>query len=98
MQSGETGGTIALTCSTAKTHGAHFMTSSGRYEDTITLQEVPAGDYVLEWIDPSTGAVKHMKPHDGGGDLVLKTPPYAVDVALRMGRKASARQLRSTIR
>ena len=70
--------------------GAHFMLSSGAYEDTITMKGVPAGDYVLEWVDPSTGTTKQTeaKTH-GGGDLALKTPPYAVDVALRMRRKAS---------
>jgi hypothetical protein len=64
------------------------MLSSGAYEDT--MKGVPAGDYVLEWVDPSTGTTKQTEAiTHGGGDLALKTPPYAVDVALRMRRKAS---------
>jgi hypothetical protein len=57
----------------------------GDYRDTITLQDVPAGEYTVEWINPSDGALRiRTTIRHAGGPLALDTPRYTVDVALRM--------------
>ncbi len=71
--------------------GAHFVANPGNYRDSFTLKAIPAGRYRLEWMDPMTGAIRESKRlHFHGGDLRLTTPPYSLDVALRM-RATSAR-------
>jgi hypothetical protein len=65
--------------------GAHFVATPGSYRDTLTLKAVPAGTYQLEWVDPVSGVVTASEAvRWGGGDLALTTPPYFIDVALRM--------------
>jgi Protein of unknown function (DUF4038) len=65
--------------------GAHFVATPGTYRDSVTLKAVPAGSYRLEWIDPVSGGVRASETvRWGGGDLALTTPPYSIDVALRM--------------
>ncbi len=59
----------------------------GNYQDEVTFNTIPAGTYRLEWIDPVTGAVKHTETRTHpGAKFVLKTPPYTMDLALRMRR------------
>ena len=71
--------------------GAHFFTTPGAYEDTLSVKGVPAGEYVIEWINPSTGAVTRTETKNhGGGDLKLTTPAYTLDIAMRMRRGAAA--------
>jgi hypothetical protein len=64
-----------------------FDVTPGRYNDTVVLGGVPAGTYLAEWIDPSTGSTVRadVQPHVGG-DLELATPGYSLDIALRMVR------------
>jgi hypothetical protein len=66
--------------------GAHFVATPGRYRDTLTLRAVPPGRYRLEWVDPAKGtAIASARTlRWSGGDLTLSTPPYTLDVALRM--------------
>ena len=65
--------------------GAHFVATPGSYRDTLTLRTVPPGRYRLEWIAPAAGAVVGAETIDwAGGDLRLTTPPYTLDLALRM--------------
>jgi hypothetical protein len=65
--------------------GAHFVATPGTWRDTVTLKAVPAGRYRLEWVDPVSGGVRASDTvRWGGGDLALTTPPYFIDVALRM--------------
>ncbi len=65
--------------------GAHFVATSGSYRDTVTLKAVPAGSYRREWVDPVSGGVRASDTlRWGGGDLALTTPPYSLDVALRI--------------
>jgi hypothetical protein len=65
--------------------GAHFVSTPGNYQDAFTIKDVPAGDYRLEWIRPKTGEVIDVKMLGwSGGDLVLTTPAYSLDIALRM--------------
>jgi len=65
--------------------GAHFVATPGTYRDTVTLKDVPAGSYRLEWVEPVSGVVRASETvRRGRGDLALTTPPYAIDIALRM--------------
>lgn len=65
--------------------GAHFVATPGRYRDTLTLKAVPSGSYRLQWTDPQTGAAVGAETIAWrGGDLELRTPEYALDVALRL--------------
>ena len=74
-----------------KEWGAHFVGVPGQYRDQITLAAVPAGHYRLEWVDPTTGqVVRSDVVNVSGGDLVLSTPSYALDIALRMTRGADS--------
>ena len=46
---------------------------------------VPAGTYRAEWLNPETGQIdKDEKVDHPGGNLLLSSPPYARDVALRL--------------
>jgi hypothetical protein len=65
--------------------GAHFAAKPGSYRDTLTLNAVPAGTYLLEWIDPATGAVLSWDDvRWAGGDLTVTTPVYSIDTVLWM--------------
>jgi hypothetical protein len=65
--------------------GAHFMSSPGNYRDSLTLNEIPAGIYLKEWIDPASGkTISSETLNWKGGNLPVTTPPYSVDIALRM--------------
>jgi hypothetical protein len=67
--------------------GAHFVASPGSYRDGFTLRGVPAGRYGFEWVEPSSGRVVASFPLVWtGGNLAVKTPPYSLDVALRVRR------------
>ena len=71
--------------------GAHFVATPGSYRDAFTLKAIPAGRYRLDWVEPMSGVIKESKRLNWrGGDLLLTTPAYALDVALRM-RATSAR-------
>ena len=65
--------------------GAHFIPYPGNYTDSLKINDIPPGDYFLEWIDPSKGSVKDsQKIYWKGGDLLLKTPSYSLDLAMRI--------------
>jgi hypothetical protein len=65
--------------------GAHFIPVSGNFQDTISLNNIPAGKYQMDWIDPTSGIVKGTeKLNWTGGQLVLKTPEYLMDIAMLM--------------
>jgi hypothetical protein len=68
--------------------GAHFIPLPGKYRDTITLNDVPLGAYLLEWIYPSSAEIKRSEKLDwSGGKLVLNTPEYFLDLAMKMRRR-----------
>ena len=59
---------------------------SGAYQEDL-LVKLPAGRYRVDWIAPATGAVLESRhiTHDGG-NRILKTPKYEIDIALRIKR------------
>ena len=65
--------------------GCSFVPKPGNYGDTLTINSVPASAYKVEWIDPSSGALKGSESLNWeGGNLKLSTPPYTLDIALRL--------------
>ncbi len=57
----------------------------GTYQDTMVVNSVPAGSYVLEWVNPSDGSVISQKTYQwSGGNLELISPEYSLDIAMRM--------------
>ena len=68
--------------------GAHFVPQNGNYQDTVILNQVPAGEYDTEWLEPSNGQIiKSETLSSGGGKVTLATPGYQLDIALKMTRK-----------
>ena len=67
--------------------GSSFVPEHDNYLDTLTINTIPSGSYLAEWIDPTSGEVKgseHVSCE--GGNLKLITPPYSLDIALRIVR------------
>ena len=60
----------------------------GDYEEHLTL-DLPAGNYLAEWVNPSTGE-SLATGMLAGGRSTLTTPRHAVDVALRIKRRRSS--------
>jgi hypothetical protein len=56
------------------------------FADTVSV-EIPSGTYSIQWINPATGAAndsitrKHIQ-----GELILQTPRYQTDIALKIDR------------
>ena len=67
--------------------GAAYTVTPGQYKETLVLS-LPPGNYKAEWIDPASYSVlatdefKHS-----GATRSMDTPPYTVDVALRIKRE-----------
>lgn len=56
----------------------------GKFRDAFLL-EAPAGNYVVEWLDPESGKTLSSEKHlNKAGSLKLETPEYARDIALRV--------------
>jgi hypothetical protein len=68
-------------------YGGFYSPAPGSYREALTL-EVPPGAYLVEWVDPVSGKILESQSvaHDGGG-LVLHTPGYTIDIALRILKK-----------
>lgn len=66
-------------------HRVHmYVVHPGLYQDAITI-DLPSGDYALEWHDPEQGIViKRDQFRHNGGKLTLRTPPYRIDIALKI--------------
>jgi hypothetical protein len=64
---------------------------TGNFRDTLRLDATP-GKYRIEWVDPSSGVVAESSLKDwAGGNLVLVTPEYRCDIALRIKGIADSR-------
>ena len=47
--------------------------------------EDPPGSYRAEWVNPASGTVIETKDYkSSGAELILVTPKYLTDIALRM--------------
>ena len=54
---------------------------------TLAL-ELPAGNYRSEWVNTLTGVIQQRDGHSHqGGRLVLASPTFAEDIALRVERR-----------
>ena len=68
-----------------KEWGCSFVPVHGTFNDTLTIREMPEGSYKIVWSDPAAAKVLstvHKKCK--GGDMLLLTPPYSLDIALRI--------------
>jgi hypothetical protein len=67
-------------------HGENYVVLPGNYQHELVLR-LPPGTYQADWVDPATGKVLRTdrlpNQHD---DQTLATPPYPVDIALRVKR------------
>jgi hypothetical protein len=61
-----------------------YIVHPGNYRNDILLN-LPDGEYMGEWVDPATGSIQKAEIADAGaGKKKLTTPPYSVDIALRI--------------
>jgi len=69
--------------------GGSYMVVPGNYREDLVVR-IPAGHYHAEWVDPETGSVLASEDlvHEGG-DRVLKTLAYKIDIALSLKRVAA---------
>ena len=81
-------GNTAKVYALAQPGKAYAVYVDGGSPGTTLLCEVPAGRYHAEWINPLTGEVdKSEDVSHAGGTLVLASPAYSEDVALRLVRQ-----------
>jgi hypothetical protein len=68
--------------------GSNFVPKPASACDTLTINDVPAASYSVEWTDPASGALKSSADLKWkGGDLKLTTPVYSLDIVLRVIKK-----------
>ncbi|MFZ5831482.1 MAG: alpha/beta hydrolase [Planctomycetota bacterium] len=57
----------------------------GNYREAVTIKDVPARSYFVEWVNPADGTiVESTNIRHAGGNLSLPTPLFTIDIALRM--------------
>jgi len=68
----------------SRTDNVKYIVLPGSYQDALRLRLAP-GSYRAEWVEPATGQVTGAEAfrHDGG-ERVIVSPVYAVDIALRI--------------
>jgi hypothetical protein len=65
--------------------GANFVPKPGNYMDTLTLNDIPEGNYLVRWFNPVTGAIMGAEKQNWqGGNFTVTTPPYSLDIALKI--------------
>jgi hypothetical protein len=65
---------------------SRFNADLNWFTDSLTI-DVPPGTYRVEWINPASGALIEASSREcKGGNCLLQTPRYYVDIALRMRR------------
>jgi hypothetical protein len=63
-----------------------YIATPGNYRESLVL-DLPAGNYRVDWVDPAQGSViRSENVNHAGGTRTLATPPYHVDIALRILR------------
>jgi hypothetical protein len=61
-----------------------FNVNPDWYQDSVSIN-FPSGTFKIEWLNPSTGQLIDSYSKTGeGGNLILQTPLYKTDIALRM--------------
>jgi hypothetical protein len=69
---------------------SRFNVKTGLFRDAITINVLP-GKFKIEWISPSTGELIDSSLITWkGGRLILPTPRYNFDIALKMSRVNNA--------
>lgn len=64
--------------------GASYTVVPGDYQEELVVR-LPPGDYHAEWVEPETGKVLgNEELAHKGGNKILKTPIYKVDLALKI--------------
>jgi hypothetical protein len=67
--------------------GGSYKVTPGRYREDLVLA-LPAGSYVLSWVDPATGeVVGSLKFQHAGGNRTVSTPEHSVDLAVGIKRR-----------
>ncbi len=65
--------------------GANFIPKPGNYLDTLTLNDIPEGAYLVHWYNPVSGSeVRAEKRSTEGGKLMVITPAYALDIVIKI--------------
>lgn len=72
-------------------HGpGYYEVAPGAWQDSLALNNVPAGRYQVDWVNPADLAVvRSATLEHPGGSLRLPGPKYAIDLVLRI--KAAGR-------
>jgi hypothetical protein len=64
--------------------GSCYTVVPGSYQESLVLNIAP-GNYKMEWIDPETGTVYRSDSFiHNGGVRNFDTPPYRIDIALKI--------------
>ena len=67
--------------------GANFVPKPGNYVDTLTLNDIPEGNYMVRWYNPVSGAIMGTEKQNWkGGNFTIATPPYSLDIALKINK------------
>jgi len=62
----------------------HYIVQPGNYQAQLQVN-LPASSYRIEWVEPATGQVTQSTSlQHAGGEAVLISPAYTIDIALRM--------------
>jgi hypothetical protein len=81
-------GTVYALVDPGKAYAVYVL---GGNQITLVL-DVPAGQYQAEWLSPRTGGTeKKERLNHKGGSLLLVSPPYSEDIALRFVTKRPKR-------
>jgi hypothetical protein len=71
----------------AEPGAAYAIYIQGGNQINLTL-DIPVSDYKAEWLNPRTGKIDRTQDvNHRGGSLMLASPPYSEDIALRLVRK-----------
>jgi hypothetical protein len=79
------GGVATHMLSSAKGEYAMYIDGNGPTDITLNL---PGGEYEISWIDVVQGGTKGGEHfHHGGGEKLLKTPPFSNGIAIHLRKR-----------
>jgi len=80
----EPGKQYALYLHHSRERRGSYVVEPGEYHEDLALNLAP-GNYKADWVDPASGALIRSETFaHQGATHTLSTPPYAVDIALRI--------------